>query len=294
MADRLRSALAAAAPLAEVDGLRAWTVGTIPPTVEAVHAGARVVGYPALGDEGDTVALRVLPSRREQQAQMWAGTRRLLLLQLGSPLRTLDKALPNAAKLAIAASRHVRAAEVYLGCAAAAVDHLLLDAGGPVWDEAAFAELLAAVRPRFAPTAVAAATTVGDVLAAATAAEERLATMLAPALDETVVDAEAHLARLLRPGWITTAGVDRLPDVLRYVRGAAHGLGKAAAQPDRDRARAPSIRALERDYALVAARDVDGSIRTMLEELRVATFAQPVGAKGGPSEQKVRKALAAL
>jgi ATP-dependent helicase HrpA len=225
---------------------------------------------------------------------MWAGTRRLLLLQLGSPLRTLDKALPNAAKLAIAASRHIRAAEVYLACAAAAVDHLLLDAGGPVWDEAAFADLLAAVRPRFAPTAVVAATTVGDVLAATTAAEERLGTMLAPALDETVVDAEAHLARLLRPGWITTAGVDRLPDVLRYVRGIEHRLGKAAAQPDRDRARARSIRALEHDYALVAARDVDGSIRTMLEELRVATFAQPLGAKGGPSEQKVRKALAAL
>jgi hypothetical protein len=32
----------------------------------------------------------------------------------------------------------------------------------------------------------------------------------------------------------------------------------------------------------------------MLEELRVATFAQALGAKGGASEQKVRKALATL
>ena len=44
----------------------------------------------------------------------------------------------------------------------------------------------------------------------------------------------------------------------------------------------------------MAGRDVDGSVRTMLEELRVTTFAQSLGAKGGVSEQKVRKALAGL
>ena len=104
---RQREALAAAAPMAEVLGLRAWSVGTIPRTVEAVHAGSPITGYPALVDEGDAVALRVLPSEAEQRVAMWGGTRRLLLLQLGSPLRTLDAALPNRAKLAIAASSHV-------------------------------------------------------------------------------------------------------------------------------------------------------------------------------------------
>jgi ATP-dependent helicase HrpA len=294
MAERLRAALAAAAPLAEVPGMRSWSVGTIPRSVEAVHGGTRVTGYPALVDEGDSVALRVLPTAAEQRTLMWGGTRRLLLLQLGSPLRTLDAALPNRAKLAIAGSRHVSAAEVYRASASAAVDQLLLEAGGPVWDEAAFDALLATVRRRFAATAVGAAETVGEILATATAVEDRLASMLAPALDDTVVDAQAHLARLLHPGWITAAGADRLPDVLRYVRAIDHRLGKAATQPDRDRSRIAAVRALEREYARVAARDVDGSVRTMLEELRVATFAQSVGAKGGASEQKVRRALQQL
>jgi ATP-dependent helicase HrpA len=294
MAARLRAALAAAAPLAEVEGLRSWSVGAIPRTVEAEHAGSHITCYPALVDEGTSVALRVLPTEAEQRHEMWLGTTRLLLLQLGSPLRTLDKALPNATKLALAASRRMSAADVYVEAAAAAVDHLLLEAGGPVWDQAAFEALLTRVRGRFAVTAVGAATHVGVVLATASAVEDRLGAMLAPAFDETVLDAQAHLARLLRPGWITLAGVDRLPDVARYVRGLEHRLSRAVAHPDRDRSRLAPIRALEHDYAGLAARDVDGSVRTMLEELRVATFAQSVGAEGGPSEQKLRKALAAL
>jgi ATP-dependent helicase HrpA len=294
MAARQRAALAAAAPLAEVPELRAWTIGAVPRTVEASHGGTTVTGYPALVDEGDAVALRVLPSEAEQRTAMWAGTRRLLLLQLGSPLRTLDRGLPNAAKLAIAASVRMSAADLYRESAAAAVDELLLEAGGPVWDEAAFDALLARVRAGFASTAISTATTAADILAAATAVEERLAVMLAPALDDTVVDAQLHLDRLLRPGWITTAGTDRLPDVLRYVRAIDHRLAKAVSQPDRDRARLRTVRALEQDYAGVAGLDRDGTVRTMLEELRVATFAQSLGAKGGPSEQKVRKALAAL
>jgi ATP-dependent helicase HrpA len=294
MTARLRAAVAAVAPIDEIEGLRSWTVGTIPRALEATHLGQPLTAYPTLADEGDSVALRVVPTEAEQRVAMWGGTRRLLLLQLGSPLRTLDKALPNATKLAIARSAHVTAADVYRESAAAAVDQLLLEAGGPVWDAAAFDVLLAVVRRRFPSVAVDAAVVIGDVVATVAAIEDRLASMLAPALDDTVVDVQAHLARLLRPGWIAVAGVDRLPDVLRYVRAIEHRLGKAITQPDRDRSRIAGIRSLEQEYARVASRDVDGRVRTMLEELRVATFAQPLGAKGGASEQKVRKALAAL
>jgi ATP-dependent helicase HrpA len=293
MRARRRAAVAAAAPMAEVEGLRAWTVGAIPRSLAITHDGQPLTAHPTLVDEGDSVALRVVPTEAEQRVAMWGGTRRLLLLQLGSPLRTLDKALPNATKLALAASAHLRPADVYQQAASAAVDQLLLEAGGPVWDEAAFTALLKVVKARFAPVAVAAATVVGDIAAVVASIDDRLATMLAPALDDTVVDAQAHLDRLLHPGWITAAGVDRLPDVLRYVQGLEHRLTKAVGQPDRDRVKIPPVKALEREYARLAPRDVDGSVRTMLEELRVATFAQPL-AKGGVSEQKVRKALGGL
>jgi ATP-dependent helicase HrpA len=294
MAERLRAVLTERSPLAELTGLRGWPDDGLPRTVDVRFAGTTVTGYPALVDEGDSVARRVLPNPAEQAGAMWAGTRRLLLLQLGSPLRTLDKALPNSAKLALARSERVTAATVYRDGAETAVDHLLLQAGGPVWTGEAFATLLADVRAGFVPTAVDAVRVVAEIAAVATSLDDRLRTMVSAALDETVLDAQAHLTRLLRQGWITTAGIDRLPDLLRYLRALEHRLGRAVERPDRDRVQLRTVQALEAAYAPVARADRDGTVRSMLEELRVAVFAQSIGPKGGVSEQKVRRALTAL
>jgi ATP-dependent helicase HrpA len=294
LAERVRDALAAAAPVDEVSGATAWVFGAIPRVVTVTHAGLAVTGHPALVDEGDAVGLRVLPSDGEQRAAMWGGTRRLLLVQLGSPLRTLDRALPDATKLALAGSTRLGAAEAYRECAAAAVDQLLVEHGGPVWDADAFRALLASVRAGFAPAAVASARLVGEILARAGRVDATLAAMLTAAHDESVLDARAHLDRLLHRGWIGAAGFDRLPDLARYLRALEHRVERARTQPDRDRRHLRTIQALEREYRLGAARDADGRVRAMLEELRVSTFAQSVGAKGGVSEAKVRAALAAL
>jgi ATP-dependent helicase HrpA len=259
-----------------------------------VHAGHAITGHPALIDEGDAVGLRVLPSAAEARAAMWGGVRRLLLLRLGSPLRTLDRALPTRTKLALSASGRVSAAEVYRDCASAAVDELLIANGGPARDEAGFTERLAAVRAGFAPAAVRLAEQVADAVGHAATIDATLDTMLTAAHDDTVLDVRAHLDRLLHPGWIADAGHDQLPDVVRYVRALEHRVQKAKTDPGRDRQRIAAIQRLEREYRAVAARDSTGEVRTLLEELRVSTFAQPVGAKGGPSETKVRKALAGL
>jgi ATP-dependent helicase HrpA len=294
LAERVREALAAASPVIEVHGATAWVFGTIPETVTVDHAGHAVTGHPALVDEGDAVGLRVLPSQSEARTALWGGTRRLVLLQLGSPLRTLDRALSNAAKLALASSPRASAADVYQECAAAAVDQLLVELGGPVRDEAGFASLLAQIRPRFGATAVRLAGLVGEALGHAAAVDATLGTMLTPAHDETVLDARAHLDRLLRPGWIADAGFDQLPDVVRYLRALEHRVEKARTEPGRDRRHLAGLQRLEHEYRAVAGRDRTGEVRTMLEELRVSTFAQSVGAKGGPSEAKVRAALARL
>ncbi|MEO6318527.1 MAG: ATP-dependent RNA helicase HrpA, partial [Acidimicrobiales bacterium] len=294
LAERVREALAAAAPIDEVTGARSWVFGTVPATVTVAHAGQDVTGHPALVDEGDTVALRVLPSEAEQRTAMWGGTRRLLLLQLGSPLRTLDKALPNATKLALAASPRVSAAEAYRECAAAAIDQLLVEQGGPVWDADTFRSLLARVRAGFVAAASACAGLVGEILVGADAVEARLSTMLTAAHDDTVLDVQAHLARLLHRGWISSTAYDRLPDLARYVRALQHRVDKARTEPGRDRRHLPGLQALEQEYRSAARRDLDGRVRAMLEELRVSTFAQSVGAKGGVSEPKVRAAIARL
>jgi ATP-dependent helicase HrpA len=294
MAERQRAALSASSTLPALDGLTGWPEGGVPPTIEVQHLGTAVTGYPALVDQGDAVGRRVLPSVQEQRRDMWGGTRRLLLLQLGSPLRTLDRALGNRTKLALSGSDRASAADAYRGIAEAAVDHLLLEAGGPVWETAAFERLVAGVRAGFAATATRAADDVAAILRSAAAVDGRLASLHHESLDATAVDVDAHLRRLLHPGWIGTAGLDRLPDLARYLRAVEHRVDKAVGDPARDQAKLAPLLRLERAYREVARADLDGSVRWQLEELRVATFAQSIGAKGGPSEPKLRAALARL
>jgi len=294
MRSRVREALAERSPVPEQEGLRAWPAGELPQRVEVVHAGSAVTGYPALVDEVDSVAVRVLPTAGEQRREMWDGTRRLLLLQLGSPLRTIDRSLGAKAKAAVSGSRRSPSTEVYRDCASAAVDHLLVQAGGPVWDAAAFDALLARVRADFAEVAGRAARSVAEILAVEQRVEARLSTMVAEALDETVLDVQAHLDRLLHRGWITAAGTDRLADVGRFMSAIEHRVDKAVGAPERDRVRMRVLRPLEQDYATLSHRDLDGSLRWMLEELRAKVFAEHLSGGVRVSEKSVRHALARL
>ena len=188
------------------------------------------------------------------------------------------------------------AAEAYRQCAAAAVDQLLVEHGGPVWDADGFRALLASVRAGFATAAVSSARLVGEILGAADHRRgDAWRPCSRPRTTRSVLDARAHLDRLLHRGWISAAGFDRLPDLARYLRALEHRVeqGPHAARPrPPPHRRPPSARA--RLPARRRRATPPASVRAMLEELRVSTFAQSVGAKGGVSEPKVRAAIAAL
>jgi len=165
------------------------------------------------------------------------------------------------------------------------------------WDQAAFGTIERAVRddaPQLATDALAEA---ADLLAAARRVRTRLSSLTADALRATVADATAHLDRLVAPGFVRRSGLDRLPDVHRYVRGIEYRLDHLAGDVARDQRRMADVRPIERVYAEVSDRlgHVDGELREvawMIEELRVSVFAQPIGVRGSISPKRIRAALA--
>jgi ATP-dependent helicase HrpA len=138
----------------------------------------------------------------------------------------------------------------------------------------------------------------GDVLAEAASVRERLARLVAPALQPSVADATAQLDRLVRPGFVRRAGTARLDDVARYVRAIGFRLDRLAQDVGRDRRRMDEVVPLEDEYAALVRRGATGAavveLGWRLEELRVSTFAQPIGAKGAVSATKLRRELATL
>ncbi|MEE6259093.1 ATP-dependent RNA helicase HrpA [Plantactinospora sonchi] len=296
---QVRQMVAAAAPDVERTGLREWSIGTLPRSIEQVRGGYLVTAFPALADEGETVAVRVFETEGEQQRQMWAGTRRLLRLSLGSPAKFLQGRLSNEAKLALSRNPHRNVQDLLDDAADAAVDKLVADAGGPAWDAEGFAALRDRVRADLIDTTFAVVDRVRRVLAAAYTVEQRLGRTNSLALVSALADIRAQLSGLVHRGFVTQTGYARLGDLPRYLTAIERRLDRLPQNPGRDREQQARIAQVQKEYqemlaALPPARQGEEAVREirwMIEELRVNVFAQALGTPYPISEQRIYRAM---
>ncbi|HZC25379.1 MAG TPA: ATP-dependent RNA helicase HrpA, partial [Actinopolymorphaceae bacterium] len=282
---KLAVTLADAADGIEREGLRTWTVGQLPRSVSRQRDGFEIKAYPALVDEGTSVAVRVFEAEGAQRQAMAQGTRRLLLLSLPSAVKYVLGHLSNAEKLALSHGPHGDAGALFDDCVACAVDSLVDEAGGPVWDAEAFGRLQQAVRAKYHDAVHEVVGMVAEILAATHEVAGRLdlvARTTNRALAPAVADIRDQLAGLVYPGFVTAHGRRRLPDILRYLRAISRRLDKLPGDPDRDADRMATVHALLEEYTRLAGRYETASglpsevtvIRWMIEELRVSYFAQ--------------------
>ncbi|MFC4016786.1 ATP-dependent RNA helicase HrpA [Micromonospora sp. GCM10011542] len=295
----VRQVVAAAAPDVARTGLREWSIGTLPRTIEQVRAGYAVTAYPALVDEGTTVGVKVFDSEAEQAAAHWAGTRRLLRLTVASPAKFLQGRLSNEAKLALSRNPHGSVQALIEDAAGAAIDKLIGEAGGPAWDAEGFAALRDKVRADLVDTVVEVMDRVRRVLAAAYAVEQRLGATRNLAVVAALADIRNQLAGLVHAGFITEAGYVRLPDLLRYLTAIERRLDRLPGNPQRDKQQQDRIAVVQKEYAdllaaLPPARRQETAVRQirwMIEELRVNVFAQALGTPYPVSEQRIYRAM---
>ena len=289
---QVRQSLARAATGVERTGLRGWDdLGELPRTIERQQAGFLVRSYPALADEGDSVAVRVFDTPAQQHEAMRAGTRRLVLLNTPSPVRTIANALSNRAKLVLTRNPHGSVAALLDDCIACAADALIAEAGGPAWDRDGFERLVAAVRPRLAGTALEVVGTVERILAAEHAVQNQLAVTAGPGLEPSVTDVREQVRALVFPGFVTATGLAQLPHLVRYLQAAQRRLEKLPESPARDQERMHRVHAVQHEWAQ-AGRPAE--VRWMIEELRVSLFAQALGTAHPVSEQRILRAIDAL
>ncbi|MGH3977339.1 MAG: DUF3418 domain-containing protein, partial [Pseudonocardiaceae bacterium] len=196
---RLRATLSAAGSGLERWGLRSWEVGTLPRTYQQEQAGHLVTAYPALVDEGDSVAVALLPTEAEQQHAMWAGIRRLLLLTVPSPIKSIQRNLDGPARLALKQNPHGSVEALLADCVHCAADALIAACGGPPRDEAGFTQLAERARVELPDAVRAVVAHVQRILAVAHTVEARLSELTAPALAPAVADVRAQLISLVGP-----------------------------------------------------------------------------------------------
>jgi ATP-dependent helicase HrpA len=293
-----RAVAAAVAGELERAGLRDWPaeLAELPRQVERTSGAHTVRGFPALVDEGASVAVRVFPSEAEQAAAMRAGTRRLLRLVLPSPAKAVERSLSARARLVLGTNPDGSLSALLDDCADAAVDALT---AAPAWTAAEFAELRARVGDELLATTQGVVTLVERVLAAAH--DVRLALPGEPpaAQAESVADIRAQFRRLLPPGFVTATGRARLADLARYVSAIGRRLERLPRDVDTDRARMARVHAVQAAYEELeralprgrAAADDVRQIEWQIEELRVSLWAQQLGTPRPVSEQRIFRAI---
>ncbi|MGW7221357.1 ATP-dependent RNA helicase HrpA [Streptomyces sp. NPDC054826] len=287
----------------ERTGLTDWTIGTLTQVFETRRAGQPVKAYPALVDDGDTVSVRLFDTEAEQQEAMWKGTRRLVLRNIPvNPGKFASEKLTNQQKLALSANPHGSMQALFDDCAMAAADRLIADFGGPVWDEESYRKLFDTVRAEIVDTTVRAVGQVQQVLAAWQACERRLKTVRSPALLANLRDVREQLDALVHPGFVTAAGLRRLPDLMRYLVAVDRRLQQMPANVQRDTTRMEKVREMQDEYAWLLEQMPQGQpvprqvldVRWMIEELRVSYFAHALGTAHPVSDKRIVKAIDAL
>jgi len=303
LAERARTDVAVAtartAPGRELErgGLTSWDLDALPEQVTATQAGSTVVGYPALVDEGASVALKVFTSRAEADAAHQRGVRRLVALALPSPLGYVQEQLTTPEKLVLATAPYPSTKALLDDVLLAVVEELAGDAAPR--DRAGFDALRDRVSGGLMDGLFQAAGLTARVLTAAKEADKAISAASSLAFMSPLADARSQLGALVHPGFVRITGLTQLARVPLYLAGIRHRVEKLADNPGRDRAWQTQVeeatalyRAAGGELPLTSATPPRlVPVRWMLEELRLSLFAQHLGTAGPVSVQRIRKAL---
>ncbi|MFF5567906.1 ATP-dependent RNA helicase HrpA [Streptomyces sp. NPDC012623] len=284
----------------ERTGLTDWTIGELVRVFETRRAGQPVKAYPALVDQGASVAVRLFDTEAEQQQAMWAGTRRLIMLNIPvNPAKFASDKLTNQHKLALSRNPHGSVQALFEDCATAAADKLIADHGGPAWDEESFRKLYEKVRADLVDVTVRTVGQVQQILAAWQACERRLKATNSLVLVNNVQDVRDQLAALVPAGFVTRTGLRRLPDLMRYLVAVDRRLQQMPTAVQRDTTRMEKVHEMQDEYAWLLEQLPKGrpvprevlDIRWMIEELRVSYFAHALGTARPVSDKRIVKAI---
>ena len=296
---KVESETGAEAGEGELTGLTGWSFGALPELLEVRINGRNVVGFPALVDEGESVALRAFDSEEKARNLHRVGLRRLFTLSLKEQVKFIDRSLPGLRDMAM--------------------QFMLLDKSGGTEKElkeqilavtlerscmmdplpgtqAEFEARRDSARGRITLIAQEVAKLVGAILTEQAALAKRLAAMN-KAFPAACADISGQMAALLPRQFIVNTPYERLQHYPRYLKAAGLRLDKLRADPARDARQLADWQSLAKPFERewinqgrsgVADPALD-EFRWLLEELRVALFAQELRTPSPVSVKRLQK-----
>ncbi|MGE0072464.1 MAG: DUF3418 domain-containing protein, partial [Thiomonas sp.] len=282
-------------PIDALQGLTAWTFGTLPELLELRRGGHTLMGFPALVDRGASVDVEVFDTPEEAARVHRAGLRRLFALQIKEQIRHAEKNLPGLQTAAMLYLPLGTAEALREQVIDSALDRAFLPDPLPT-DAASFAQRLGEGKPRFQLLAAEVMRLASAILTEWSAAQKKLAAFKQqPALQ---ADVQAQLQALVGPRFIADTPPTQLAHLPRYLQAVQRRLDKFRTDPARDAQLqaqlAPWLARWQREAAQYrgALPPRLQELRWMIEELRVSLFAQELRTPAPVSLKRLEKAWA--
>ncbi|MCX8085265.1 MAG: ATP-dependent RNA helicase HrpA [Rhodocyclaceae bacterium] len=272
----------------------AWTFGTLPELVEVEVGGRSVIGFAALVDAGDGVRLSAFDTEEKAAAEHRKGLARLFALQLKPQVQAIEK-LPELRAMALQFMPFGSEKELKEQLVAATLERTCLMAPLPT-DEASFDARREAAKGRVLLVAQEIVRLLGQILAEYGALQKKLAPVQ-KTFPQVHADIAAQLAEILPKRFLIETPWERLQHLPRYLKAASLRLDKLRNDPARDERLMKEWQALAQPWArewhaMKKAGQTDPFLqefRWLLEELRVALFAQELKTPSPVSVKRLQK-----
>jgi ATP-dependent helicase HrpA len=285
----------------EKTGLLDWNFGKLPTSFKKDHGGYEVKAYPALVDKNKNVAIELFDTEAKAQRANKNGLRRLVLLNVPSPIKYLQQSLPNKAKLGLYFNPFGQVKDLIDDCIACAVD-AILQSGITPQDATVFEAQKEKVRAELADKTLIITQLVEEVLTLAHAVNKKLKGKIDLTMLVAQGDIKSQLERLIFPGFACQFGEQKLPDIKRYLQALQKRLEKLPISPNQDRLNTIELNELEQRYLALCKTMLSNEkeneqlaeVYWMMEELRVSLFAQQLGTAYPISAKRVKQKLTEL
>ena len=266
----------------ERDLVTEWDFGDLPEQVEFQRHGMSLIGYPALVEEDNGVALRLLDSPAKAEGALRGGVRRLYMLQARERIKYLEKNLPGIQEMCLHYAGVGDCAALKADLITAIAEQAFLADRSVPRSAKQFEELKEAGLTRLIPVANELCAWVAETLALHHALAKRLKGAVKPAWLKSLGDIQEQLRHLIYPGFVTATPYGQLRHLSRYLKAVELRLAKLEQHARRD---APLLaqlmplwqaywRRAEKQRKLGIADPTLEEYRWLLEELRVSLFAQ--------------------
>jgi len=278
--------------------LTEWSFGELPSSYVKKQGQYEIKAFPALVDKKDSAAVELFDNEHKAQQAHQQGLRRLVLLNVPSPIKYLQQNLPNKSKLGLYFNPFGKVNDLIDDCIAAAVDSLLTKYGN-IRTADAFEKAKEQIRGELGDTVVEIATQVEQVLSIAHGLNKRMKGRVDLTMITAHGDIKSQLQSLVFKGFVSQHGAAKMTDLIRYLKAIERRLEKLPVDPNRDRLCVLELEKVAEQYQKLANKIPKGmpipeeisAIFWMQQELRVSLFAQTLGTPYPVSAKRVLNAI---